>query len=453
MSSVQDQDRLAHIALNRFGLGPKPGALARIRADAKAAVLAELDTPGIAAITDTTLPNYVAACQIVDTDFTAVYNLKETELAARLTKHKQPDVGFVERLVIFFSNHFSMSVNKDTAIMATLGQLERGVIRKNVLGTFKNMLIGVMKHPAMQRYLDNCDSIGPNSAAGKDWGVGLNHNLAREICELHTLGVNGGYTENDIDALAAALTGWSYVRGWEADGKYNGGTAANRGQFIYRPTWHEPGSKKFLGVTFKQTGQDQALAMLTYLATHPSTAQFIAYKLVRHFITDDPTPAMVNPLAATFRNTGGNLKAVARRLVNLADAFTAPLKKFRTPYELQVAELRALQRSYTADESWIFQSPLYALHNYPWEHVTPDGYPDETTYWLAADAMRIRLETAQLNAYELAQKGPYTMTVPQMAQDMYGAGLSGRSRQAITAAPDLESGLTMLFMVPEFQRR
>lgn len=453
MGISQKQSRRAHVALNRFGLGAKPGAIVRIRADAKAAVQAELDTPGIALIDSAGLPSYKDACQAVHKDFEIENGIKEKELTARIVQHLKPEIGFVERLVLFFSNHFSMSINKDGAIRATIGQLERDVIRKHVLGSFKSMLIGVMRHPAMLRYLDNDDSIGPSSPAGQSWGVGLNQNLAREILELHTLGVGGGYTENDVERLARIITGWSFVRGWEADERYNGGGPGNRGQFIFRSDWHEPGTQVVLGRSFANTGITQGTAVLAALADHPSTAQFLAFKLVRHFITDEPTPDLVDPVALAYRTTNGNLKAVAQALIDLPRAWTMPLRKLRTPYELQIAEMRAMQRVYKPDEWWPFYEPLYALRHAPWERPAPDGYSDESSYWMGPDAMRIRLETAQLNAWSLQQIRPYGRTALELANSLFGAELSAASRQAITEAADLQSGLTMVFMIPEFQRR
>lgn len=447
------QDRLAHVALNRFGLGAKPGSVARIRADAKAAVVAELDTPDIALVTTPGLPTYEEACQAVHTDFWREERLKERELTARLAKHLQPEIGFVERLVLFFSNHFSMSVNKDGAVRATIGQLERDVIRRNVLGYFENMLVGVIRHPAMLKYLDNDDSIGPNSVIGRSWGVGLNHNLAREILELHTLGAGGGYTEADIAGLARALTGWSFVRGWEADGRYNGGAPSIRGRFIFRPDWHEPGPQTVLGQTYPDTGASQAVAVLRALARHPSTAQFIAFKLVRHFITDEPTPDLVDPVASVFLRTRGDLKAVARALLDLPQAWSAPLSKLRTPYELQIAEMRALQRLYPQANRWPFSEALYALRNKPWERLTPDGYPDETFYWAGPDAMRVRVESAQMNVWALLELAPYGRTAAALADLLFASALSPTSRQAVAEPANLYDGLTMLFTIPEFQRR
>jgi uncharacterized protein (DUF1800 family) len=448
------QDQLAHIAFNRFGLGAKPGGVGRIRRDAKAAVVAELETPNIAQITEPGLPTYAQAFLAVHTDFSIENGMKERELSARIAQHMQPEIGFVERLVLFFSNHFSMSVNKDGAIRATIGQLERSVIRKHVLGSFENMLLGVIRHPAMLKYLDNDDSIGPNSIIGKSWGVGLNHNLAREIFELHALGVGGGYTEADIAGLARALTGWSFVRGWEADGRYNGGDPTNRGRFIFRPDWHEPGPQTILGQSYADTGVTQAIDALRAIARHPSTAQFIAFKLVRHFIVDDPTPELVDPVAAAFRNSRGNLKVVARALIDLPQAWTLPLKKLRTPYELEVAKMRAMQRVYNPQQRWPFDSALDALRHKPWEHPTPDGFSDESVYWMGPDAMRIRVETAQLSAWALQQVAPrFSHGAPNLASALFASVLSNASLQGITAATNRDDGLTMLFMSPEFQRR
>jgi uncharacterized protein (DUF1800 family) len=302
-------------------------------------------------------------------------------------------------------------------------------------------------------YLDNTESIGANSPIGIQWGAGHNQNLAREILELHTMGVGGGYTELDVDNLAKVLTGWSYVRGWEADEGYNGGTPANRGKFIFRADWHEPGSKRILGKTFGQSGMKQAIAVLKYLAAHKSTAQYIAFKLVRHFITDKPKPAMVKPIAKAFRTSGGDLKTVARALVKLDKAWTTPLRKLRTPYELQVAEFRAMKRTYPEDDRWSFVATLDALRHRPWERGTPDGYSDENVHWMGPDAMRIRLETAQMNARQLEDLGTVSDSAPQLASKLFGKALSKASKTAIAGPEDFDDGLTMIFMVPEFQRR
>jgi uncharacterized protein (DUF1800 family) len=448
------QDRQALIALNRFGMGAKPGSVAKIRQNAKAAVLAEINKPDIAKIKSLGLPTYAEACRAVDTnDFEVIEKIRQKELLARLKKHMSPTIGFVERLVLFFSNHFSMSVNKGSAIRATIGQLERDVIRKNVLGSFETMLIGVMQHPAMLDYLDNADSTGPNSPYGLETKSGFNKNLAREILELHTMGVGGGYQEKDVKSLAAMLTGWSFVRGWQSDYKWEGGTTDNRGRFLYRARWHEPGAKKFLGKSIADTGKGQVIAALKMLAHHPATAQFIAYKLVKHFITDQPTPLLVNPVAKAFRTSGGNLKKTAEALVNLPAAWSLPMQKIRTPYELQVAEMRATKRRYSIKRIWDFFNPLNFLGQVPWEHPSPDGWPDESDYWSGPNGMRLRFESSQYNAYVYDDIRPITVAVPALATRLFGAALSSTSKKAITGATSLNDGLTTLFMIPEFQRR
>jgi uncharacterized protein (DUF1800 family) len=441
----------ARIAFQRFGLGAKPGGPSRIGLDPVAAVKAELENPAAALITDSTLPTYATAASRSQLSFEDAHNFYLAELKARVKKHQEPEVGFVERLVLFWSNHFSMSINKGEAVRGMIGQVERDVIRKNVLGSFQTMLRGVIKHPAMIQYLDNADSIGPKSTIGLAWGVGLNENLAREILELHTLGSGGGYTENDVTQLARVITGWSYVRGWEAQYGYNGGTPANRGRFIFRADWHEPGTITVLGTPYAPEGLLQGDKVLNALVRKRATAEHIAYKLVAHFITDAPTPTMVKPVADAFFNTAGNLKATALALLNLPEAWTLPLGKIRTPYELSIAQFRALGRIYGNDDSWAFSEPLRALRNLPWERATPDGYPDETAHWLDPDGMTIRLDTAMLAVQMFG--GAVTRTPLQMGTALFDTALSAASRAKLTAATSKVAGLSILFMSPEFQRR
>src|SRR5688572_6582989 len=259
MALTAELARKAHIAFNRFGLGAKPdyrpADLGTTPTAAKTRLIAEVNRADIAEINAANLPTYAAACRAGATGFEEADNIRRRELSARVNTHMSVPIGFVERLVIFWSNHFSMTVNKNDTVRATLGQWERDVIRKNVLGKFHDMLRETINHPAMVSYLDNEDSVGPNSPEA--WGRGYNENLAREIMELHTVGSGGNpphYTEPDVTAFALILTGWSYVRGWEADGRYNGGNETNRGQFIYRPTWHEPGPITLRGQSYPNTG-------------------------------------------------------------------------------------------------------------------------------------------------------------------------------------------------------
>lgn len=448
--------REIRIAVQRFGLGPKPGILTRLGTGptpGRAAILGEIANPQNALLVNGRLPTYRTACRAGETGFHPAWAISKLELRAKLQKQLRPEIGFAERMVMFWANHFSMSVDKADICRATIGQVERDVIRPNVFGSFRAMLVGVMRHPAMIRYLDNQDSIGPNSPIGQSWGAGYNENLAREILELHTLGVGGGYAQSDVIALAKALTGWSYVRGWESDHGYNGGTQANRGQFLFRADWHEPGPRRILGKLYAGTGADQALAVLNALAVHPRTAEHIAFKLVRHFIADEPTPEMVAPVAEAFTRSGGNLAETARALIDLPAAWSPTFRRLRTPYEVAIAQYRALQVPlYDPDADWAFLEPLRALNHQPSSRITPDGYPDESYYWLNPDAMRVREDTAFFFVSYTRDdyKGPDAVA---LADSLFGPALSAKARETIAAAADQQRALSLLLMTPEFQRR
>ena len=441
----------ALIAFQRFGLGAKPGGPARIGDDPKAALRAEVEKANIAIITNSNLLSYAEACREAQYDFERSEAVRNAEMSARINKQMSVEIGFVERLVMFWANHFSMTVNKNDTIRGVIGQWERDVIRRHVLGKFVDMLRGTLEHPAMISYLDNEDSIGPNSPTGIDWGVGYNENLAREVLELHTLGSGGGYTEADVTAFAKILTGWSYVRGWEADGGWNGGNNNNRGRFIYRSSWHEPGSIRLMGKNYPGVGQQQAVRVLNDLVVNPETAEHIAFKLVRHFITDEPTPAMVNPIKQKFVQTNGNLKAVALALLDLPASWSAPLKKIRTPYEMTIAQYRALGKRYKNNESWVLSEPLYALHHMAWEPPSPEGFSDDTPTWLNPDAMRIRLDVAQFHSWTFT---PDTQRdVVALANGLFQSALSPDTRARLNTAESPNDALIILFSCPEFQRR
>jgi uncharacterized protein (DUF1800 family) len=313
------------------------------------------------------------------------------------------------------------------------------------------MLRGTIQHPSMLSYLDNDTSLGPNSPTGLEWGDGFNENLAREIMELHTVGSGGGYSEADVTAFAKMLTGWSYVHAWEADEGYDGTTPQSRGRFIYRDNWHEPGAFALMGKVYPEAGKGQVDTALQDLAIHPATAEHIAFKLVRHFITDQPTAAMVDPIKQKFLQTGGNLKAVALALLDLPAAWSTPLCKLRTPYEYSIAKYRALGTRYKTSEPWVLSEALIALNQMAWEARSPEGYSDETPSWLNPDALRVRLNIAQYISWKLA---PSTnRNVPVLADSLFGSALSPATRSHLVAAGTGNEALTILFSSPEFQRR
>ncbi len=252
------------------------------------------------------------------------------EAKARLAAAITTEQPFRERWIGFWGNHFTTS-GRRASVIGMAGGYEREAIRPHVMKTFQELLLAAESHPAMLFYLDNYRSVGKNAPAF--YGQrGINENLAREILELHTLGVNGGYQQSDVRALAKMLTGWTAARHYHE--------AA--GQFLFREDYHEPGSKVLLGKTYPENGVAEAQSALKWLATQPATARHVATKLARHFIADQPPPATVNKLTAVFLETQGDLKELAIALINLPEAWAPELRKLKTPQDYTVSALRAL---------------------------------------------------------------------------------------------------------------
>src|SRR6185312_16012179 len=272
---------------------------------------------------------------------------------------------FRERLVWFWTNHFTVSVRAG-ATAAVLGNFVAEAIRPHVTGRFEAMLLAVMHHPAMLMYLNNAGSVGPDSPAGTRTHRGLNENLARECLELHTVSPASGYTQADVTAFARVLTGWSVeLRGDPG--------------FRFRPMAHEPGPQTVMGRQFPP-GEEGGLAALRFLANHPATHRFLAAKLVRHFVADDPTPAMIRPVEAALRDSRGNLGDAAAAVVRL-DAAWQPGTKLRTPQEYVIGGLRALDLQ--ADQRAAINLPgmLLALGQPWWNAPQPNGWSDRAGDW------------------------------------------------------------------------
>src|ERR1700758_2991125 len=317
----------AALALHRFGFGPRAGSIEEIADDPRGAVIAELDRPGAGQITNPDLPTSGAANRAVF-EYRAEQNAEKkrakrdaaqaameaapaqpeavplprqlfrNEARARIDAALAAEIGLAERLGWFWSNHFC--VNQDKTVMA--GAYEREAIRPHVLGRFADMLLAAESHPAMLLYLDNAQSMGPDSVAGINRDKGLNENLAREVLELHTLGVRTVYTQDDVTSFAKVLTGWTIIP-----------TVTNPdhgGEFVYIKRAHEPGPQTVIGKAYDDTGPEQGRAVLADLARHPATARHVATKLARHFVADDPPPALVERLAQRFLDTDGDLKEI-----------------------------------------------------------------------------------------------------------------------------------------------
>src|SRR5246127_3836304 len=310
------------------------------------------------------------------------------EALARLQRAGLSDCGFTERLVVFWSNHFCISANKGGLARMWAGSFEREAIRPHVLGRFADMLKAVEQHPAMLFFLDNQQSLGPDSRAGVNRKRGLNENLAREIMELHTLGVGGGYTQDDVTSLARVITGWTFA------GRQ--GQLGAPGSFVFNANAHEPGAQRVLGKVYNAGGVEQGEAVLADIARHPSTAKFIATKFVRHFVSDDPPPALVAKLQGVFTKTDGDLKALAVALVDADESWTAPIAKMRSPYEYLIATAR-IQARVPEDPGGVLGG-LNVLGQPLWSPAGPNGFADTNAAWAAPEGMKLRLDIAPQNA-------------------------------------------------------
>ncbi|HVV92265.1 MAG TPA: DUF1800 family protein [Hyphomicrobiales bacterium] len=477
----------AVIALSRFGLGARAGDLGRIAADPRGAILAELAEPGILALdTPGLLPSADALVAIEDDiarrramrrqDRTAagtsdkmahagdgmaaegadkaddesaadrkpkyqrplsatIYN---DEVAARLDKARQVPIGFGERLVAFWSNHFAVEIKRGQPVRGLAGAFEREAIRPHVLGRFSDMLDAVAHHPAMLLSLDNARSIGPHSPLGLRRDRGINENYGRELMELHTVGVDGGYTQADVIQVAYALSGWT-VGARKAP-------AAERGRFVYRGRWHEPGTRTIMGKRYRDTGVGQGEAVLHDLARSPATAHHVMTQFAAAFVADQPPPVLVDALVARFRDTDGDLGAVARTLVGHDAAWSAPRDKLRAPREFLLAGQRALG---TPLPTGFALRALKTLGQTPWDPPSPAGFPTDTASWLAPDALEGRLQIAEL----MAQRDRGDSDPRAVLADVLGAVASTDTRETVARADSRQQALALLLMSPEFQWR
>src|SRR5216683_459400 len=361
------------------------------------------------------------------------------EALARLQRATIADCGFTERLVAFWSNHFCISANKGELARMWAGSFEREAIRPHVLGRFGDMLKAVEQHPAMLFFLDNQQSLGPDSRAGQNRKRGLNENLAREIMELHTLGVGGGYSQDDVTSLARIITGWSFA------GRQ--GQLGTPGSFVFNANAHQPGAQPLLGKTYENNGVAQGEAALADIARHPSTAKFIATKFARHFVADDPPQALVARLQETFRKSDGDLKALTVALVDSDEAWQAPLTKLRNPYEFLVATGRLLAR--IPDDPGNYLGGLNLLGQPLWSPSGPNGFPDTNAAWAAPEGMKLRLDISAQLASRVADKVDSRDLLELVAAD----AASEETRRTIERAESRQQALALLLMSPEFQRR
>jgi uncharacterized protein (DUF1800 family) len=441
-------------ALIRFGLGAAPGS--RTEADPRGALKAQLrgPDPGLASGNFAGLPSGLDAVNMLLAQGAARQALKRQGLPmnalhseasqryaadgdAQIGWAITTDAGFRERLVWFWANHFSVSGNQNEC-MTFVGPMIREAIRPNVTGNFTDLVLAVERHPAMLRYLDNDNSVGPDSPAGLRRKRGLNENLGRECMELHTVGLAAGYSQEDVTNMAKILTGWS-VAGAEGGGDATG--------FKYRPNAHEPGPQVVMGRSF-DGGEQAGADALTFLSTYPTTYQLIARKLVTHFVADNPPPAAVARIAAVLRDSGGELAEAYAALVDLPAAWT-PGQKLKTPFEYMVSMLRAVPPPADARPGFTI-GLLNRLGQPLWMAPLPNGWPDQAVNWAGADAIMARIDFAYSYA---ARYGDSGVSPQGIASAALGPLLRPATSNAIASAGSRQEALTLLFSSPEFQRR
>ncbi len=475
--------RDASLATRRFGLGPRQGDLRRIAGDPRGYVLAALADPSAARITDPQLrPSHDTLSELRDarkdrrlarkavavpasdesrqsmageagaaapqtradgrTPKNPIADLRRdtfrAEAAARLERARTTDAPFLERLVMFWSSHFTVSALKGGALVVTAGAYEREAIRPHVLGRFADMLKAVAQHPAMLIYLDNAQSFGPGSRAGQRRKRGLNENLAREILELHALGVDGGYSQADVTSLARIITGWSVAP--------PNGRLGEPGRFVFNANGHEPGAQTVLGKRYEDRGLATGEEVLADLARHPATARHIARKLARHFVGDSPQPALVSLLERTYRDSDGDLGQVARALASAPEAWQARPRKVVPPYDFAVALMRGFD---LAPKPQQVVRLAAAIGQPLWRAPSPKGWPEEDGAWMGPSAVRERLRIAEMVALQIKP----TLDPRAAAADLLGEAMSAETRQAVARAETRQQGFELLIMSPEFLRR
>src|SRR3989440_669214 len=474
-----DAKGAAALALHRFGLGPRAGSIAAIASDPRGALLAEIEKPGAGQIVN---PELLTSAQAARLAFNVNQTRQAQQIAARMAAEEKgavamnameqrpedaaivgaqpqapppPDppaqnvnreiktridaamnasIGFVERLVWFWSNHFCISAD---VVNNMSGGYEREAIRAHVLGRFGDMLQAAESHPAMLVYLDNFRSIGPMSVAGLLNKIGLNENLGREILELHTLGVRTVYTQEDVYRFAKSITGWT-IRPMATD--------LERGnEFFFNPRLHEPGPQTILGKTYPEGGVKQGQAVLADIARHPATAAHTAFKLARHFSADEPSPSLVERLSKRFVETDGDLKEIAKALIEAPETWDEQRLKLKRPSEWLISCWRAIGTA-PPEARRILDSHAYLGERF-WRPPAPKGFPDEQSAWI--DGLAQRLDIANRIGKLVAAR----VEPAALLENSLGPLASSETRQAIARAESRQQAITLALMAPEFQRR
>src|SRR5688572_9416830 len=476
------------IAANRFGLGARPGDARSIGNDPRGWLEAQLAAPRrapagqpasarvLAEVRELRAARQVAA-QVranlrqlptespaepgpgIDEQAIAEFRafVREHYLEQTAERHRLAlgtDEPFVERLVHFWSNHFAVSADKQP-LAALAGLYEQEAIRPHVTGNFYELLLAAVRHPAMVLYLDNQASMGASSTAAtfvrrnRGRELGLNENLAREILELHTLGVDGGYTQADVTEFAKVLTGWS-IGGALGEGRLGGarfgGDGGTPGEFHFRAPMHEPGDKTILGKRYREHGADEGEDVLRTLALHPKTASHLATKLARHFVADDPPAKLVERMADAYLRSDGELTSVYSALIEADESWREPLAKFKTPHDFAISAYRLLD--FVPENLQAVTAFLTQAGQRPYAPGSPAGWPDTAASWNGGDALLKRIELATAAGRRIGNN----IDPLHRAGEVLGA-LGEHTTMSIRGAESGAQAFALLLASPEFQRR
>jgi uncharacterized protein (DUF1800 family) len=453
---------MAAIAVTRFGLGARPGEIASAQNDPQGFLIAQIRREGadqpqgdgentaqrLAEFREYQMQKQAAKAES-DAKSDPVKDARKMlrddaggDFLARAQLGASTDAAFRERWALFWANHFTVSATKEITGVV-VGPFEQEAIRPHVFGRFEDLLVASSTHPAMLLYLDQFQSVGPDSKASvyqrktaKPVG-GLNENLAREILELHTVGVDAGYTQADVTEFARAMTGFSIGRPQDP----------NPHQFLFRDNAHEPGARTVMGKPYPQDGQDQALAVMRDLAASPHTARHVSTKLAAHFVSDTPPPALVARLEKSYLDTGGQLDELARTLIHSPEAWDPTQAKFKTPYEFAISTWRAVGAQPQAIGK--LNPVLTGLGQKPFSAPSPKGWDDTAQVWCAPDALVKRLRFSEGFAAAAADR----LDPNVFAQSTLGARLTPPVAKAVARAETRREAMALLLMSPEFQRR
>jgi uncharacterized protein (DUF1800 family) len=462
-------EKQAYIALNKFGFGVGPNDMQAVQDQGGVMPWLDIQIKYGASYATRLSGHTKASGELLEEYRTAQRSkdqklIRETrqsqrkalqsEILARMGQAAMSFAPFAERLLHFWSNHFTVSGQGKALITGMLGAYEREAIRPHIFGKFEDMLLAVEQHPAMLIYLDNHQSVGPNSVLGKRRNRGLNENLAREILELHTLGVNGGYSQHDVIQLAKIITGWSIK-----NPKQQGGPG-----FMFQHNMHELGQKQLLGKIYgsSQPHKDRRQAMvnaqreghdaLKDLARHPATAEFIAIKLARHFISDQPPRSAIDALRKDFLRTGGELKSLYTTLINLPELWKSPFLKYKPPHEYLISVLRMSGVNINENEQFagFIRQALTMMDHKPFMALSPAGWGDTEADWLSPDSLMNRIDWVHsfTNRYNDWDDMPI-----DFAKKRIGMVATPKELTAIAQAPSKKDGYALTLLSSYMMRR